>query len=550
MIKKLGFKPIEYYGKNVKELGEGGFGKVYLTDKGYAIKQMKFDIDEIGPVIREIAPLVYFTKSGNVTPLIDIYFDEENVDTVHMVMERADIDLFDYIRKYELTVKDKRELAYKAISLAAFCINHNVMNRDIKPENFLMYGNKMVMSDFGLCRPNNCSYIDDKFTDLMATLQYRAPEIILGDKYNAVSETWAVGVTIVEIMLGQSFFDDVRESSSEQEEVYHLRNIFRLFGTPNEDTWPGLTDLPYWNPKLYKKEKGTWPSHHHQVITRDKKLLDLLNKMLELNPAKRITLFEALEHPYFEEEHKYAKRKGEVEPRKNCLQRLRLRDKYPEPDYSCHLRRDLIDMMVDVAYRMKLQQSIVILTIQLFDKLIDNYPTIDTIKKNDAFVYMMSCTCIAIYLINAKAPYLDEVAKFAGFGDEYMDLFQTMKHTLMLLNFQVIDSTAYDFLHIYKNRYSNIVEDISEYICCLITSTEMVYKYSGFDIAMASLMLACEMYDERFLHEHHANGPICHKIIKYLMEEEKYVISGPNMEQYTGLTIELIGNKLESYINR
>lgn len=62
-------------------------------------------------------------------------------------------------------------------------------------------------------------------------------------------------------------------------------------GTPEEHTWLGITSLPFYSVRFPKFKGKRMP---HSITT------DLLHKMLELDPKRRITAIEALKHPYFD----------------------------------------------------------------------------------------------------------------------------------------------------------------------------------------------------------------------------------------------------------
>lgn len=74
----------------------------------------------------------------------------------------------------------------------------------------------------------------------------------------------------------------------------------RLLGTPNEQVWPGLGKLPNWHeyPQWRAKDLST------AVPQLEADGLDLLSKMLQYEPSKRISAKEAMEHPYFDELNK------------------------------------------------------------------------------------------------------------------------------------------------------------------------------------------------------------------------------------------------------
>lgn len=123
----------------------------------------------------------------------------------------------------------------------------------------------------------------------MATLYYRAPEILLGSiEYSTPIDIWSVGVIFVEIVTRSTLFPG--DSDLDQ-----LFRIFRVFGTPNESMWPGVTSLknykqsfPMWNPMPLKTSI--------QNLNLCKLGLDLLERMLKYDPCERITAKAALSH--------------------------------------------------------------------------------------------------------------------------------------------------------------------------------------------------------------------------------------------------------------
>jgi cyclin-dependent kinase len=77
-----------------------------------------------------------------------------------------------------------------------------------------------------------------------------------------------------------------------------LDKIFRLLGTPSVQDYPGIVDLPEYSPDLppYPPPMGGLAS---LVSGLDAEGIDLLGKMLQYDPARRITAQQALEHPFF-----------------------------------------------------------------------------------------------------------------------------------------------------------------------------------------------------------------------------------------------------------
>jgi len=124
----------------------------------------------------------------------------------------------------------------------------------------------------------------------MVTLWYRAPEILLGsEKYSIPIDMWSIGCIFAEMVTKKPLL--MGDSQIDQ-----LYKIFSLFGTPDENTWPGVSNLPHY--------KVTFPKFKACDLTTvfpglDVEGLDLIGSMLCMNPATRISVKKALGHPFF-----------------------------------------------------------------------------------------------------------------------------------------------------------------------------------------------------------------------------------------------------------
>ncbi|XP_022862523.1 cell division control protein 2 homolog A-like [Olea europaea var. sylvestris] len=126
----------------------------------------------------------------------------------------------------------------------------------------------------------------------VVTLWYRAPEILLGSRhYSTPVDVWSVGCIFAEMVNRRPLFPG-------DSEIDELFRIFRVMGTPNEDTWPGVSSLPD-----FKSAFPKWPRKDIAAVVPnlDAAGLDLLVKMLSLDPSRRITARSALEHEYFKD---------------------------------------------------------------------------------------------------------------------------------------------------------------------------------------------------------------------------------------------------------
>ena len=166
-----------------------------------------------------------------------------------------------------------------------------IIHRDIKPDNILvdLQTASVKIADFGLakklCIPN------PRLSSRVQTLWYRAPELILGYKHYSIEiDIWAAGCIFFEVLTGKPLFQNVCE-------IGQLFNIFKLLGTPNEQEWPELADMAHY--------KSTFPKFHKKsfkslfAADEDAFAIDLISKMIRLNPAERISVLDCLQHPYF-----------------------------------------------------------------------------------------------------------------------------------------------------------------------------------------------------------------------------------------------------------
>ena len=167
-----------------------------------------------------------------------------------------------------------------------------IMHRDIKPDNILIdkHG-KLKLADFGLAK--KASFLQRRKSNAIVSLWYRAPEIILGsEEYLFGVDMWSVGCIFAELLYKRPIF-----MCRSEDEV--LTKVFTMLGCPSQKNCPMYLRLP-------KFSRPKWQHFDNPQLERmfpeaPPKAVDLLSKLLHIDPEKRILAREALKHPFFQD---------------------------------------------------------------------------------------------------------------------------------------------------------------------------------------------------------------------------------------------------------
>ena len=176
---------------------------------------------------------------------------------------------------------------YQILVGLTYCHSCRIFHRDLKPANILVDEERgtLKLADFGLARAFSVPI--KTFTHEVVTLWYRAPEILLGKKeYSLGVDMWSVGCIFFELAHRKTMI----MGDCEIDQIFR---IFRLFGTPTEETWPGIGKLPDFK-ATFPKFKGTGMAS--RCTNFDAAALDLIERMMRLEPSQRISAKEALQH--------------------------------------------------------------------------------------------------------------------------------------------------------------------------------------------------------------------------------------------------------------
>ncbi|KAF3906203.1 hypothetical protein ABW20_dc0101389 [Dactylellina cionopaga] len=254
-------------------LGSGHFATVFVaieksTGQKYAVKVFKKRRKDDGKgqmgLQQEIAVLMS-VHHPNVLCLKET-FDED--DGIYLILELAsEGELFNLIiEKGKLSEEETRKLYLQLLNGLKYLHERNIVHRDIKPENILLTDKNLTckLADFGLAKIIG----EDSFTtSLCGTPSYVAPEILMPSrnrKYTKAVDIWSLGVVLYICLCGFPPFSDELAPPNLRDQIKEGR-----FDYPS----------PYWD-------------------TVGDAALDLIDRMLTVDPDERITVEEALEHPW------------------------------------------------------------------------------------------------------------------------------------------------------------------------------------------------------------------------------------------------------------
>jgi calcium-dependent protein kinase len=258
-----------------RKLGQGQFGTTYLcvevsTQKEFACKSIAkrklISREDVEDVRRELHIMHHLSGHPNIVTIEGAY---EDASSVHLVMELcAGGELFDrIIQRGHYSEAKAAQLTRTIVGVVEACHSLGVMHRDLKPENFLFSNHTedaaLKTTDFGLSvffKPG------EVFTDVVGSPYYVAPEV-LKRHYGPEADVWSAGVILYILLSGvPPFWAETEQGIFDQVMKGELDFV--------SDPWPNISESAK----------------------------DLICKMLNPNPARRLTAHQVLCHPWIREE--------------------------------------------------------------------------------------------------------------------------------------------------------------------------------------------------------------------------------------------------------
>lgn len=292
--------------ERLNRIDEGTYGVVFRardkkTGEVVALKKVKMEKEREGfpmTALREINILLS-TDHPSIVEVKEVVMD--GLDSIFMVMEYMEHDLKSIMetKRQPFSQSEVKCLMLQLLEGVEYLHDNWVLHRDLKTSNILMNNQgELKICDFGMSRLYGSPL--KQYTQLVVTLWYRAPELLLGAKqYSTAIDMWSLGCIMAELLSKEPLFNG-------KTEVDQLDKIFKTLGTPSEAIWPGFSELPGAKVKFAKQQYNLLRKKFPPTAFTGSPVLsdagfDLLNRLLTYDPAKRITAEEAVNHEWFRE---------------------------------------------------------------------------------------------------------------------------------------------------------------------------------------------------------------------------------------------------------
>ncbi|KAI4884664.1 hypothetical protein NFI96_015360, partial [Prochilodus magdalenae] len=294
--------------QNLRPIGSGAQGIVcsaydHILERNVAIKKLSRPFQNQTHAKRAYRELVLMkcVNHKNIIGLLNVFTPQKTLEEfqdVYLVMELMDANLCQVIQM-ELDHERLSYLLYQMLCGIKHLHAAGIIHRDLKPSNIVVKSDcTLKILDFGLARTAATGLL---MTPYVVTRYYRAPEVILGMGYQANVDVWSIGCIMAEMVRGSVLFPGT-------DHIDQWNKVIEQLGTPSQEFMMKLNQsvrtyvenrpryAGYSFEKLFPDVLFPADSDHNRLKASQAR--DLLSKMLVIDASKRISVDEALQHPY------------------------------------------------------------------------------------------------------------------------------------------------------------------------------------------------------------------------------------------------------------
>ncbi|KAJ3014531.1 Peptidyl-prolyl cis-trans isomerase cyp6 [Thoreauomyces humboldtii] len=291
-----------------EKIGQGTFGEVTIathnpTGRKVALKRIILHKEKEGLPITSIREILILKalNHANIIAFDGMAFGKANEEdeyapaTLYMVFPYMHHDLFGLLKNPQVTLHPNqiKSFAKQLLEGLSYLHKNRLLHRDLKSANILIdNGGNLKIGDFGLARQRVLDSDKCSLTPTVVTLWYRPPEILLEERrYTSAVDMWGFGCIFAEMWDRTPIFQAATEPAA-------IDRIFGTCGTPRPGDWPEFQEICE-RQKIQLKADSNRRIRDMYRDRLDYHTITFIDTLLCLNPKKRLTAAQALQHSYF-----------------------------------------------------------------------------------------------------------------------------------------------------------------------------------------------------------------------------------------------------------
>ncbi|CAI8025615.1 Cyclin-dependent kinase 9 [Geodia barretti] len=288
--------------EKLTKVGQGTFGEVYKardreSGKIVALKKVRMENEKEGfpmTALREIR-ILQLLNHENVINLVE--YNRER-GSIFLVFDFCEHDLAGLLccEEVRFSLQEIKSIMQQLFNALFFIHGVRILNRDMKSSNILITRSGVLkLGDFGLARAMSKGQVQ-RYTNRVITLWYRPPELFLGERnYATPIDMWGAGCIMCEMWTRRP----IMQGDSEQKQISLISN---LCGSITPEVWPGVESLELYCKLQLPSDQKRRIRERLRHYVRDMHAIDLIDKLLVLDPKKRLDSDGALNHDFFWED--------------------------------------------------------------------------------------------------------------------------------------------------------------------------------------------------------------------------------------------------------